>query len=394
MIDRIIIENFKSLRKVDLSLGSLNLFIGTNASGKSNFLDALRILQGIGNGFTISEVLDGKPRSATAEVWEGIRGGSSNASYYGTDVVTIAVFGTSEDRFTDSWEYLVSFSPAKGRVIRERFQVGEVQYNAPVGTHPEFESERSVVWQVANPPSGFVVLGATRLGEGSLYSATADRAIKVVSLLSNIQRFDPVPAMLQEYSRVPHVRRIGEHGENFAALIRAICLDKRTKGAYLSWLQELRPEEVEDVGTLEGAEGDTLFMLRENGRKFSARALSEGTLRFAAITAAFFQPDMPGIMTIEEIESGIHPSRLRLLVELLRSRTGHGETQIFATTHSPATLAWLQEADYQTTFVCKRDDETGESTIRPLTEVPHFKEVAEKCPPSELFAEGWLEAAL
>ena len=99
MIERIIIENFKSLRSVDLSLGRLNLFIGTNASGKSNFLDALRTLQGIGNGFTISEVLDGKPRSATTEVWEGIRGGSSNASYFGTDVATIGVFGTSE---TDS----------------------------------------------------------------------------------------------------------------------------------------------------------------------------------------------------------------------------------------------------------------------------------------------------
>ena len=61
MIDRIIIENFKSLRRIDLSLGRLNLFIGTNASGKSNFLDALRVLQGIGNGFTISEILDGKP---------------------------------------------------------------------------------------------------------------------------------------------------------------------------------------------------------------------------------------------------------------------------------------------------------------------------------------------
>ena len=136
---------------------------------------------------------------------------------------------------------MVSFSPAKGRVIRERFQVGDVQYSAPVGTHPEFESERSVVWQVANPPSGFLVLGATRLGEGRLYSATADRAIKVVSLLSNIQRFDPVPAMLKEYSRVPHVRRIGEHGENFAALIRAICLDERTKGAYLSWASGTSP---------------------------------------------------------------------------------------------------------------------------------------------------------
>ena len=57
MIDRIIIENFKSLRRVDLSLGKLNLLLGTNASGKSNFLDALRVLQGIGNGFTISEFL-------------------------------------------------------------------------------------------------------------------------------------------------------------------------------------------------------------------------------------------------------------------------------------------------------------------------------------------------
>ena len=66
MIDRIVVENFKSLKKVDLKLGALNLFIGTNASGKSNFFDALRVLQGIGNGFTISEILDGKPKSATS----------------------------------------------------------------------------------------------------------------------------------------------------------------------------------------------------------------------------------------------------------------------------------------------------------------------------------------
>ena len=65
--------------RVDLSLGRLNLFIGTNASGKSNFLDALRVLQGIGSGFTISEIFDGKPPSATREMWEGIRGGSSKA---------------------------------------------------------------------------------------------------------------------------------------------------------------------------------------------------------------------------------------------------------------------------------------------------------------------------
>ena len=47
MITEIEIENFKSFEKVHLKLGGLNLFIGANASGKSNFFDALRVLQGI-----------------------------------------------------------------------------------------------------------------------------------------------------------------------------------------------------------------------------------------------------------------------------------------------------------------------------------------------------------
>ncbi len=100
MIDRIVVENFKSLRRVDLRLGRMNLFVGANASGKSNFLDLLRVLQGIGNGFTIGEILDGKPRSATSEVWDGIRGGSRLACFAalgenrGCEEMTIEVHGT------------------------------------------------------------------------------------------------------------------------------------------------------------------------------------------------------------------------------------------------------------------------------------------------------------
>jgi len=394
VIDRIVVENFKSLRKVDLSLGRLNLFIGTNASGKSNFLDALRVLQGIGSGFTVSEILDGKPPSAVREVWEGIRGGSSNACFVGTDEVTITAYGTLADESRQNWEYMIAFSPADGCVNRERFQVGDIVYSVPRSEQPTSARERSVTWQLANPSSGFVVLDQTFLGQGVLASRAAVGAITIVKLLANIQPVDLSVAVLQQYSNVQHIPRLGEHGENFAALVRTICRDERTKGAYLSWLQELRPDEVDDVGTLTGADGDLLFMLREHGREFSARALSEGTLRFAAFTAAFFQPDIPDIMTIEEIENGIHPSRLKLLVNLLDSQAEYRKTQVFATTHSPTTLAWLKEARYRTTFVCKRDEDTGESTIRPLVDVPHFRDVSAKYPPADLFAEGWLEAAL
>ena len=83
MLTRISIRDFKSFRRVDLELGAMNLFVGPNASGKSNFFDALRVLPGVGNGYTVSEILDGKPRSATNEVWEGIRGGSAKACFEG-----------------------------------------------------------------------------------------------------------------------------------------------------------------------------------------------------------------------------------------------------------------------------------------------------------------------
>jgi AAA15 family ATPase/GTPase len=60
MICELKIRNFNSLESVDLKLGNFNLLVGANASGKSNFLEALRFLQGVGNGFSIDEVLDGR----------------------------------------------------------------------------------------------------------------------------------------------------------------------------------------------------------------------------------------------------------------------------------------------------------------------------------------------
>ena len=126
MIDRIVIKNFKNLRNVDLTLGRLNLFIGANASGKSNFLEALRILQGIGNGYAMGEILDGKPRSATNEIWEGIRGGSAKAAIAGAEglgEVTISAHGRLKEDPERQWDYRIAFSPAQAWVTRERLQV-------------------------------------------------------------------------------------------------------------------------------------------------------------------------------------------------------------------------------------------------------------------------------
>ena len=434
MIDRIIVENFKSLRRVDLTLGRMNLLVGANASGKSNFLDLLRVLQGIGNGFTIGEILDGKPRSATNAVWDGIRGGSRRACFVGADEddgnreVTIEVHGRfaggplwswlRKERRTGgepalNWELLLAFSPA-GCVTHERFKVDAVVYDTdqvegfsqkdpklPVWCPVEGLHGSSVQMRRTRPALGQFVGGrwrhrvsATAMRSEASHTYFVDKARGVAKLLANMQPVEPELSMLRAYSRVEDVQRLGERGENFAALVQTICKDDRTKEAYLSWLRQLRPEEIGDVGVRQGAMGEPLFVLEENGREFPAAVLSDGTLRFAALAAAFFQPDMPDLMTIEEIENGIHAGRARLVLELLRSQSTAANTQVVATTHSAAVLDWLGEEDYPTTFVCKRDEETGESRICALTDVPHFTDVVKKKPISELLSEGWLEAAL
>ena len=102
---------------------------------------------------------------------------------------------------------------------------------------------------------------------------------------------------------------MGEHGENFAATVRSILRNKADAAAYTSWLKELTPAELDEVVILPGAKHDSLFALRKGGQVYPASILSDGTLRFAAIAAAFFQPDPPFILMIEEIENGLQIGR-------------------------------------------------------------------------------------
>ena len=408
MIERIVIENFKSLRSVDLTLGRVNLFIGINASGKSNFLEALRVLEGIGNGFTIDEILNGKPRSTTSEVWAGIRGGSKYACFSNPvvkDEVAITAFGRLEESSSMKWEYKIAFSSKKREIIDEVIDIED-----------EFNYSRKDANKIhADPFLPFLsildfrlsfthknlesMLGGTKWWELFQHFFIKEKTVLLTPLISLPKLFSDMqfialrPAILGSYSQYGSAQRMGSHGENFAALIKTLCQDEKIKDVYLAWLRQLRPEEVDDVGTLIGAVGEPMFMLRENGKEYPAPVLSDGTLRFAALTAAFFQPDMPGIMTIEEIENGIHASRVQLLLELFRTQAEATKTQIFATTHSPVILDWLQEEDYKTTFLCTRNESTGETKIRSLADVPKFMDVIKKTPASELFSEGWLEAA-
>ena len=411
MITSISLKNFKSIKEADLKLGPFNLFIGTNASGKSNFFDALRFLQGIGWGLSIDEILNGRPRTGTGSEWDGVRGGSgflqwndptADAKRANPVWVEATIKPSSESKYAPTYRYGIGINTARNSVRGEFLGAGwrgdwdsrevDNELSSPVLTvryqargrgkkpHYDFGKHRPIIQQT----------------QRNLRFAPSDRAKAqaVLTSLRNTQRIDPQPSILRQYATALEVERMGEHGENFPALIQQICADDVRKEGYLGWLRELRPSEVDDITVLPGALKEPLFALIEKGRTFPAPVLSDGTLRFAAIAAAFFQPSMPEVLMLEEIENGVHAGRLRLLLELLKSRAGASQTQVLATSHSALMLDWLSEEDYQYVFLCSREPETGVTTITPLTEVPHFLESVKTTPASQLISEGWMETAL
>lgn len=419
MIDRILVENFKSFRNLDISLGRSNLLIGENGSGKSNFLEVFLVLRGLSRGLTVKEIFDGKPSDENFSGWPGIRGGTAGVCFAhgdSRDEVVIEARGTSESPLSEKWEYLVKFSPKTGSLLGERLVLDStVRYDSALDSIESRPSRHtdvldrdlrirgtevgSILAQVRLNPIG-VCVGAMLEGASPQYRNDTDVAKRakriseqakgVADSLANILPLDPSLIVLRKYSGPESVDHLGDHGENFAALVQSICRIPEYKDSFLWWLQRLLSDEIKDVGTIRGEAGELMFKICDQRGDVPASVLSDGTLRFAALLAAIFQPKMPSILTLDPVETAVHPNRIRLPYLLLWDESEFHGIQSISITHSPVMLEWMREDELATTFVCKRDESTGESRIIPVPEVPHFMECFRKgARTSEMLTDSW-----
>ena len=102
----------------------------------------------------------------------------------------------------------------------------------------------------------------------------------------------------------------------------------------------------------------TLYVKNEEGTFHPARALSDGTLRFLALAVLESDPQMQGVLCLEEPENGIHPARIPAILQLLRdiavdTQEPVGEDnplrQVIVNTHSP--VVFQQVPDDSVVFV-------------------------------------------
>jgi predicted ATPase len=188
---------------------------------------------------------------------------------------------------------------------------------------------------------------------------------------------------------------LGDRGENLSSVLHAICEDEGTKRAVAEWIRELTPLDVVDFEFVPDQTGRILVTLVEsNGQRTSAYSASDGTLRFLAMIAALLGPDAAQFYFLEEIDNGIHPTRLYLLLQLIEQRAKEGKVQIVTTTHSPQLLGMLSADACKHASLVYRFEGDQEGRIRRILDIPEAKRVLEEQNLARLHESGWLEDAV
>jgi predicted ATPase len=225
-------------------------------------------------------------------------------------------------------------------------------------------------------------------------SPIAGAAHAVIDALASMRFLDLSPDAMRMPS-LPGQDVLGDRGENLSSVLQALCEDQTQKEAVLEWIRELTPLDVTDFEFSSDQTGRILVTLVEaNGQRTSAYSASDGTLRFLAMVAAMLGSKRARCYFFEELDNGIHPTRLHLLLQLIEQQVSQGRTQVVATTHSPQLLAFLSPEAREHAALVYRLEEQPDARIKRIVDIPEARRVLAEQDLARLHSTGWLEDAV
>ncbi|MBD3177712.1 MAG: AAA family ATPase [Armatimonadia bacterium] len=382
-------------------VGPLTLVLGANAAGKTNLCESVRLLVGLAKGLSLPEVVDGPAAVGAGDPsWRGLRGGAQElvrAGASGASLTLLLVTAGHEGVYR--LKLVPWLGHEVGGVVAEEFLPGG-QWVTPA-------EDQAFVWQLGGrlQPAGASVdaewryrsamvergrrAGTEQEQEGD---QTANLAYDLL-LATRFIEFEP-EALRRPCS--PGIEVLGDRGDNLSSVLHLICQDVGRKQALIEWLRELTPSDVVDLKFPEDPHTGRILvhLVEESGAQVSANSASDGTLRFLGYLALFMGPRRPKLVMIDELETGIHPTRIRLLMELLERETAKGDVQVIATTHSPQVLAYASPATLEDAVLLHRPEGSEGATATKLLDVPGASETLEHTPIVRLYESGWFEDAL
>lgn len=388
------LNNFKSFRNAVVPLGPFTVIVGTNASGKSNLRDAFRFLHGVGLRFLLAEIVGSKYGDGGELVWRGIRGGVRELAFAGEDRFDIAAATLSP-----SLRYRL------GVHLNDRFgpilAAETIEYRGEPVLNVQADSARRLDIQIrreagreARPVTRFFdtspSIGLLRPDDG--LGGDADNGVQLLlARLASVRFLDLSPERMRQPS-FPGQTVLGDQGENLSSVLQAIAEDSSRREALLEWVRELTPMDAVDFKFPPDQIGRVLVTLIEkDGRHISAYSASDGTLRFLAMAAALLGPKPAALYFIEELDNGIHPTRMHLLLQLIERTVRRGQTQVIATTHSPNLLGLLSESAIADALLVYRLPGEPDSRVKRIADLPDAPRLIASQSAGRLHVSGWFE---
>ena len=404
MITSIRLVNFKNFADETLRVGPFTVIVGANASGKSNIRDAFRVLHGIGRGYTLAEIFGGKREAG----WQPVRGAMNEIIRFGQSSFALEIGLKLNGALCT---YSIEVGPSRRgfgefQVIHEEIKAG------PTTMYTANQEARPALWA----DEALWVSKVKGYPEQQEFRLDADRpALTQYFPLDNKGRHlfnDPIFADLRgllanarflslspERMREPALTGatvLGDSGENLPVVLRGICTDPERETILTSWIAELTPMDVTGFEFPTDPSGRVHLTLREaNGRKLSAYSASDGTLRFLAMLAVLLGDNPSGLYFFEEMDTGIHPARQWLLLDLIEQQAAKRGIQVITSTHSPDLLTFVNDSTFEHLSVVCRLEDSHDAIIRPVAELPN----ADKLRTSQgglgrLLTSRWMETAL
>ena len=416
MITAFEFRNWKSYEASTLYVDPLTVLTGTNASGKSNALDALLFLNLVAHGVQLTAALQCDTASSA------VRGGVEWAARRPGDGFSLQV--TVRADATTDYVYRIEARVrphrcelAGERLVRARYRL------ARDGRRGESESSSQLFWTeacedgaasiVANLHEGVQGEGTVRamsrssailhqLTGQSVHETVQQGVSVVVQALQGIFILDPIPAHMRGY--VPLAEQLEPDARNIAGVLAALPEPRRqlfedTLTRYLNQLSEwdIRRVYAETVGKF-GVDAmlycDEQWQAGSEPTVVDARGMSDGALRFLAILVALLTRPEGSLLVVEKVDNGLHPSRAQLLLGMLREEAARRRVDAIVTTYNPALLDALGAEMVPFITVAHRNPATGSSDLTLLEDLDDLPKLLARGTVGRLSSRGLIEASL
>ena len=365
---------------IDLPMRPLNVLIGANGSGKSNFVEVLSLLKSAPR--ELSEPIKamggvrewlwkdrGRSHEALIEVSVSHPGGQMGLRH-------ILAFGENGMRFEVTDETIENELPY---AYSEGDTNPYYRYNrGNPAVRDGIEAERKLPREQVRPEESIL----SQLKDPERYPELA-RLQDVYSEIRFFRNwcFGPNASFRREQSTHGRSDFLSDGGENLALVLSKI---RNRLGTELLVSMQKLFDGIKNIGFEIDGGNVQMFLEEADGRFIPAARLSDGTLRYLALLAILLHPEPPPLIVIEEPELGLHPDVIPHIAELLQKASAR--TQLVVTTHSRVLVDALGD-DPECVVVCEKHN--GQSTFERL-DGPRMQDWLERYSLGELWSIGEL----